>query len=145
MDQIFVGELEGRSFNGKQRKVLKRSFGKVILQLSELLLINFVTFVNVKYLIICNLFKGRLKVFKKAALISGIVFSSIVLVGCNGEEVIDISENGESVAILLPANIFLSELQDKITVAITEQTAIKTDSIMLDGHFKELSVSVGFL
>ena len=81
----------------------------------------------------------------KQAIISGIVFSSILLIGCNGEEVIDITENGENVAILPPENIFLSELQDEIIVAITEQTAIEADSIMLDGNFKELSVSVGFL
>ena len=81
----------------------------------------------------------------KQAIISGIVFSSILLIGCNGEEVIDITENGGNVAILPPENIFLSELQDEIIVAITEQTAIEADSIMLDGNFKELSVSVGFL
>lgn len=82
--------------------------------------------------------------FKKAAIITGIVVSSIILVGCNGAKVIDITENEENVAIIPPANIFLSELQDEITGAITEQTAIKPDSIMLDGNLKELSVSVGF-
>ncbi|KOS66269.1 hypothetical protein AEA09_18795 [Lysinibacillus contaminans] len=81
--------------------------------------------------------------FKKAAIITGIVLSSILLVGCNGEEVINITENGENV-VLPPANIFLSELHDEIIVAIKEQTAIEADSIMLGGNFKELSVSVGF-
>ena len=47
--------------------------------------------------------------------------------------------------ILSSENIFLSELQDEIIVAITEQTAIEVDSIMLGGNLKELSVSVGFL
>ena len=60
----------------------------------------------------------------KKAIISGIIFSSILLVGCNRDEVIDITENGENDAILSPENIFLSELRDEITVAITEQTAI---------------------
>ena len=83
----------------------------------------------------------------KKAIISGIVFSSILLVGCNEEEVIDvtITENGENDAILSPENIFLSKLKDEISVAITEQTAIEADSMMLDGNFKDLSVSVGFL
>ncbi|MET4558867.1 hypothetical protein ABIA69_000010 [Lysinibacillus parviboronicapiens] len=70
-----------------------------------------------------------------------------MLVGCNEEEVIDvtITENGENDAILSPENIFLSKLKDEISVAITEQTAIEADSMMLDGNFKDLSVSVGFL
>ena len=70
---------------------------------------------------------------------------SIFLVGCNGEEVIDITENGENVAISPPENIFLSELKNEINVAIKEQTAIEADSMMVGGNFKELSVSVGFL
>ena len=84
----------------------------------------------------------------KQAIISGIVFSSILLVGCNGETevvVLDESKNVENEVILSPENIFLSELKDEITIAITEQTAIEADSIMLEGNLKELSVSVGFL
>ena len=53
----------------------------------------------------------------KKAIISGIVFSSILLVGCNGETevvVLDDSKNGENEAILSPENIFLSELKDEI-------------------------------
>jgi len=44
----------------------------------------------------------------KKAIISGIVFSSILLVGCNDEEVTDITitENGENEAIVSPENIF---------------------------------------
>ncbi len=83
----------------------------------------------------------------KKVIISGIVFSSILLVGCNDEEVTDITitENGENDENLSPENIFFEELKDEISVAIKEQTAIEADSMMIDGDFKELSVSVGFL
>lgn len=81
----------------------------------------------------------------KTALISGILFSSILLVGCNEEEVINISESGESEEISSPESIFLSELKNEITVSITEQTAIEANSMMISGDFKEISVSVGFL
>lgn len=81
----------------------------------------------------------------KTALISGILFSSILLVGCNEEEIIDISESGESEEISSPESIFLSELKNEITVSITEQTAIEANSMMISGDFKEISVSVGFL
>lgn len=83
----------------------------------------------------------------KKAIISGIVLSSILLVGCNDEEVTDITitENGENDANLSPENRFLAELKDEISVAIKEQTALEADSIMIDGNFKELSVSVGFM
>ena len=80
----------------------------------------------------------------KQAIISGIVFSSILLVGCNGETEVVVLDDLKNVEIP-PENIFLSELQDEIIVAITEQTAIEADSISLGGNFKELSVSVGFL
>ena len=97
---------------------------------------------------ICILFlKGELRMIKQA-IISGVVFSSILLVGCNGEtevEVLDDSKNMENEEILSPENIFFSELKDEITLAITEQTAIEADSMMLEGNLKELSVSVGFL
>jgi len=84
----------------------------------------------------------------KKAIISGIIFISILLVGCNGESevaVLDDSKNGENEEILSSENIFLSELKDEIIVAITEQTGFEADSIMLEGNLKELSVSVGFL
>lgn len=97
---------------------------------------------------ICILFlKGEFRMIKQA-IISGVVFSSILLVGCNGEtevEVLDDSKNMENEEILSPENIFFSELKDEITIAITEQTAIEADSMMLEGNLKELSVSVGFL
>ena len=84
----------------------------------------------------------------KQVIISGVVFSSILLVGCNGEtevEVLDDSKNMENKEILSSENIFLSELKDEITISIAEQTAIEADSMMLEGNLKELSVSVGFL
>ncbi|MER2192910.1 MAG: topoisomerase [Solibacillus sp.] len=81
----------------------------------------------------------------KKAIISGILFSSILLVGCNEEEVIDITESGESEEILSPESIFLSELKNEISLAIKEQTAIEADSMMIEGNFENLSVFVGFL
>lgn len=81
----------------------------------------------------------------KKAIISGIVFSSILLVGCNEEEVIDITESGESEEISSPESIFLSELKNEISLAIKEQTAIEADSMMIEGNFENLSVFVGFL
>lgn len=86
----------------------------------------------------------------KKAIISGIVFSSILLVGCNEEEVIDITENGGN-----DANVFseseslnlLSELKKEIMVSITEQTELDSESIaiMLDGNpFEEMTISVSF-
>lgn len=97
---------------------------------------------------ICTLFvKGDLEM-KKQAIISGIVFSSILLVGCNGETeviVLDDSKNGENEEILSPENIFFSELRNEIQVSISEQTDIEADSIMVEGNFKKLSVFTGFM
>jgi len=77
--------------------------------------------------------KGELEVFKKA-IILGILFSSILLVGCNGEpevEVIDAPESGENDANLLSESEsnFLSELHNEIIVSITEQTELDSESI----------------
>ena len=87
----------------------------------------------------------------KKAIISGIIFSSILLVGCNGEPevvVLDDSTNGESVANLSPESTFLSELKNEIIVSITEQTELESESIAimlgagtLQGN---IDVSVGF-
>ncbi|WP_107926188.1 topoisomerase [Lysinibacillus parviboronicapiens] len=87
--------------------------------------------------------------FKKVAIISGIIVSSILLVGCNGEpevEVIDAPKNGENDANLSPESNFLSELHNDIIVSITEQTELDSESmaISLGGNFKEMSVSVSF-
>lgn len=80
---------------------------------------------------------------KKVIIISGIAFSSILLVGCNEEpevEVIETSENQEN-----DAN-FLSELHNKIKMSIAEQTDLDSESmgISLGGDIKEMSVSVSF-
>ncbi|ALC85326.1 hypothetical protein AM499_05495 [Bacillus sp. FJAT-22090] len=99
----------------------------------------------------CNLFlKGELRSDEKS-IISGILFSLILLVGCNGEpevEVIDAPKNGENDANLLSESEsnFLSELQNEIIVSITELTGFDSESIaiMLGGSVKEISVSVSF-
>ena len=97
----------------------------------------------------CNLIlKGNLEVMKKA-IISGIVFCSILLVGCNTTEVL---ESGQEVVVSQKyggndgISNLLSELQNEIIVSITEQTELESDSlaIMLSGNTDELTVSVGF-
>ncbi|PYF06137.1 topoisomerase [Ureibacillus chungkukjangi] len=91
----------------------------------------------------------------KKALISGVVFSSMLLVGCNGEneevtelvvsdseeEAVDALTNEENDEINL-----LSELQTEILAAITEETEIDHEAIaiMLGGNLKEMSISVSF-
>jgi hypothetical protein len=85
----------------------------------------------------------------KKAIISGIVFCSILLVGCNTTEVLESEQeivvsqgNGGDDGI---SNL-ISELQNEIIVSITEQTELESDSlaIMIDGGTDELTVSVGF-
>lgn len=78
----------------------------------------------------------------KRAIISGIVFCSILLVGCNTTEILE----SEQEVVVSQKNGLLSELQNEIIVAITEQTALESDSlaIMIDGGTDELTVSVGF-
>lgn len=78
----------------------------------------------------------------KKAIISGIVFCSILLVGCNTTEILE----SEQEVVVSQKNGLLSELQNEIIVAITEQTALESDSlaIMIDGGTDELTVSVGF-
>ncbi|WP_052130086.1 hypothetical protein [Ureibacillus sinduriensis] len=86
----------------------------------------------------------------KKALISGIVFISILLVGCSEEPevvVLDDSENGENDVNLSPESNFLSELKNEILESIPEQTELDSESIeaiMVDGNFEEMSVSVSF-
>ncbi|MEY9978683.1 topoisomerase [Lysinibacillus sp. RC79] len=94
----------------------------------------------------------------KKAIISGIVFSSILLAGCNGKqneeqsqvEMTEVLESKQDVVALKNGENdkmpnLLSELQNKIRVSIAEQTAIEADSIvmMLDGGTTELTCSVG--
>ena len=87
----------------------------------------------------------------KKAVISGIVFCSILLVGCNGDkeeasELVLTDSEQEVVADDQGDAELLTELQNEIIVAITEQTEIESESIaiMLGGNVKEISVSVGF-
>ena len=78
----------------------------------------------------------------KKAIISGIVLCSILLVGCNANEVLE----SEQEIVVSNKNGLLSELENEILVSITEQTELESDSvaIMLDGGTDELTVSVGF-
>lgn len=78
----------------------------------------------------------------KKAIISGIVFCSILLVGCNTTEVLE----SEQEVVVSQINGLLSELKNEIIVSITEQTELESDSlvIMIDGGTDELTVSVGF-
>ena len=77
----------------------------------------------------------------KKAIISGVVFCSILLVGCNTNEVLE----SEQEVVISQEKLF-SELQNEIIGSITEQTELESDSLemMLDGGTDELTVSVGF-
>jgi len=82
-------------------------------------------------------------------LIIGIVFSSILLVGCNGETedvVLDDSKNSESNDNL--ALDVISQLKNEIMASIIEQTELDRESIgavMLDGNpFDEMTISASF-
>ena len=83
----------------------------------------------------------------KKGIISGIIFCSILLVGCNTNQVLEsevvVSQrDGGNDGI---SNL-ISELKNEIIVSITEQTELESDSltIMIDGGTDELTVSVGF-
>lgn len=93
----------------------------------------------------------------KKAIISGVLFSSILLVGCNGEKeesselVLTDSEQEEVAASTNEEDAglnLISELQNEIIVSITEQTEIDSDliAIMLGGSPGNgmIDVSVGF-
>lgn len=88
----------------------------------------------------------------KKAIVSGIVFCSILLVGCNGErkeiqlieseqEVVVASTNEENDELNL-----LSELKNEIIGSITEQTELgESIAIMVDGNTVHgITVSVSF-
>ncbi len=77
----------------------------------------------------------------KKAIISGVVFCSILLVGCNATEVLESEQE-----VVVSQEALFSELQNEIIVSITEQTELESDSlaIMIDGGTDELTVSVGF-
>ncbi|WP_231630052.1 topoisomerase [Lysinibacillus sp. ZYM-1] len=89
----------------------------------------------------------------KKTIISGIVFTSILLVGCNGEEKGGQLIESEQEAVIAPTNEendelkLLSELKNEIIVSITEQSELDSESIaiMVDGNpFKEMTISVSF-
>lgn len=68
----------------------------------------------------------------KRAMLSGIVFSSILLVGCNKEEIIDITENKENDANVMSESKelnLISEFKTEIMASITEQTELDSESI----------------
>jgi len=96
--------------------------------------------------------KGEVEVLKKT-IISGIVFTSILLVGCNGEEKGGQLIESEQEAVVAPTNEengelkLLSELKNEIIVSITEQSELDSESIaiMVDGNpSKEMTISVSF-
>lgn len=77
----------------------------------------------------------------KKAITLGIVFcSSIHLVGCNTNEVVE----SEQEVVVSQEKLF-SELQNEIIASVTEQTELESDSlaIMLDGGAGEFTISVG--
>lgn len=85
----------------------------------------------------------------KKAIISGIVFCSILLVGCNTAEVLE----SEQEVVVSQGNVendgisnLISEFKNEIIVSITEQTELESDllTIMVDGGTDELTVSVGY-
>ncbi|AHN23042.1 hypothetical protein [Lysinibacillus varians] len=68
----------------------------------------------------------------KKAMLSGMVFSSILLVGCNKEEIIDITENKENDANVMSESKelnLISEFKTEIMASITEQTELDSESI----------------
>ncbi len=68
----------------------------------------------------------------KKAMLSGIVFSSILLVGCNKEEIIDITENKENDANVMSESKelnLISQFKTEIMASITEQTELDSESI----------------
>ncbi|MCS1382826.1 topoisomerase [Lysinibacillus sphaericus] len=68
----------------------------------------------------------------KKAMLSGIVFSSILLVGYNKEEIIDITENKENDANVMSESKelnLISEFKTEIMASITEQTELDSESI----------------
>jgi len=85
----------------------------------------------------------------KKAIISGVLFSSIFLVGCNGEPevvVLEDSENEENDADVSSELNLFSELKSEVINTITEQTELDKESlaIMVDGNVKDMTVSVSY-
>ncbi|WP_432702587.1 topoisomerase [Lysinibacillus sphaericus] len=75
----------------------------------------------------------------KRAMLSGIVFSSILLVGCNKEEILNITENKENDANVMSESKelnLISEFKTEIMASITEQTELDNElieGIMVNG------------
>lgn len=72
----------------------------------------------------------------KKAMISGIMFSSILLGGCNEEKEeaseLVLTDNKQEVAVDEQENAeLLSELQNEVIDSITEQTGIDSESIVI--------------
>lgn len=85
----------------------------------------------------------------KKAMFSGILFCSILLVGCNTTEVLE----SEQELMVSQRNLeddgisnLISELHNELIKSITEQTELESDSLslMIDGGTDELTVAVGF-
>lgn len=85
----------------------------------------------------------------KKAMFSGILFFSILLVGCNTTEVLE----SEQELMVSQRNLeddgisnLISGLHNEIIKSITEQTELESDSLslMIDGGTDELTVAVGF-
>ena len=77
----------------------------------------------------------------KKTIISGILFCSILLVGCNNTEVLESEQE-----VVVSMDKLFAELKNEIILSITEQTELDSDSlaIMLSGGADEFAVSVGF-
>lgn len=92
--------------------------------------------------------KGEAVMIKRI-IMSGVLFSSILLVGCNGERevvVLEDSENEENDVELSSELNFFAKLKDEILASITKQTKLDREStaIMIDGTVKEMAVSVSY-
>ncbi len=84
----------------------------------------------------------------KKAIITGVLVSLLLLVGCNAEPKEVVLEDSENEAGVSSESNLLTELQDEIIVSITDQTEFDKDSIetvMVSGGTDELTVSVSFL
>lgn len=85
----------------------------------------------------------------KKAIISGVLFSSIFLVGCNGDPEVTVLEDSgkeENDAELSSELNLVSELESEVIASIAEQTELDRESmaIMVSGNVKEMTVSVSY-
>lgn len=87
----------------------------------------------------------------KKAIITGVLVSLLLLVGCNAEPkevVLEDSENEKNETDVSSESNLLTELQDEIIKSIKDQTELDKDSIetvMVSGNTDDLTVSVSFL